>query len=140
MKLADRVSGLAASATCVRSSGHAPRFVAIDERLDALAGLVAEEVAEADGGKVAVIADRELVAAIERALAIERSDDPLDGAVAVLDAEGAKGLEFDSVIVVEPARLDRASLYVALTRTTTRLAVVHAEPLPAAFATSGTTR
>ena len=140
MELADRVAGLAASASCVRSSGHAPRFVATDEPLDSLPGMVAKEVGEADGGKLAVIADRELVPAIEGALDIHPSDDPLDGAVAVLDAEGAKGLEFDSVIVVEPARLDRASLYVALTRTTTRLTVVHAEPLPAAFATSGTTR
>jgi DNA helicase IV len=51
----------------------------------------------------------------------------------------AKGLEFDSVIVVEPARLVEESpqglraLYVALTRTTRRLALVHAEPLPEAL-------
>jgi DNA helicase IV len=47
-----------------------------------------------------------------------------------------KGLELDSVIVVEPARIvseepqGLRSLYVALTRATQRLAVVHAEPLP----------
>ncbi|TWG08372.1 RNA polymerase recycling motor ATPase HelR [Saccharopolyspora dendranthemae] len=54
---------------------------------------------------------------------------------AVLPAE-TKGLEFDAVLVVEPARIlaegDRgvAELYVALTRATQRLGVVHAEPLP----------
>jgi hypothetical protein len=45
-------------------------------------------------------------------------------------------LEFDSVVVVEPAGLvaegaqGLRSLYVALTRPTRRLAVVHAAPLP----------
>ena len=51
----------------------------------------------------------------------------------------AKGLEFDHVIVVEPARLvapDRSGLrllYVVLTRATRRLVIVHAEPLPEAL-------
>jgi DNA helicase IV len=48
----------------------------------------------------------------------------------------AKGLEFDQVIVVEPARIAAAEsrglhrLYVALTRAVSRLTVVHSEPLP----------
>jgi DNA helicase IV len=48
----------------------------------------------------------------------------------------AKGLEFDQVIVVEPARIAAAEsrglhrLYVALTRAVSRLTVLHAEPLP----------
>jgi DNA helicase IV len=50
-----------------------------------------------------------------------------------------KGLELDGVVVVEPARIvsDEAqglrALYVALTRPTQRLTVVHAEPLPPAM-------
>ncbi|WP_157561330.1 RNA polymerase recycling motor ATPase HelR [Mycobacterium sp. E802] len=58
------------------------------------------------------------------------------GAVAPSDT---KGLEFDAVLVVEPARIladgDRgaAELYVALTRATQRLGVLHTEPLPAAL-------
>jgi hypothetical protein len=49
----------------------------------------------------------------------------------------AKGLEYDHVIVVEPARIAGAEtrglhrLYVALTRAVSRLTVLHAEPLPA---------
>jgi len=49
----------------------------------------------------------------------------------------AKGLEFDHVIVVEPARIAAAEakglnrLYVALTRAVSALTVLHAEPLPA---------
>ncbi len=48
----------------------------------------------------------------------------------------AKGLEFDQVIVVEPARIVASEarglhrLYVALTRAVSRLTVLHAEPLP----------
>jgi DNA helicase IV len=48
----------------------------------------------------------------------------------------AKGLEFDQVIVVEPARIAAAEsrglhrLYVALTRAVSRLTVLHADPLP----------
>jgi DNA helicase IV len=58
----------------------------------------------------------------------------------VLGVGRAKGLEFDSVVVCEPAEIvaasprGRSDLYVALTRATRRLGVVHAEPLPAALA------
>ena len=56
--------------------------------------------------------------------------------VVVLPVSAAKGLEFDAVLLVEPAELlaesprGRNDLYVALTRATQRLAVVHAAPLP----------
>ncbi|HEY4702360.1 MAG TPA: ATP-binding domain-containing protein [Streptosporangiaceae bacterium] len=52
----------------------------------------------------------------------------------------SKGLEFDHVIVVEPAAITRAEarglprLYVALTRAVSRLTVLHTEPLPAELA------
>jgi DNA helicase IV len=47
-----------------------------------------------------------------------------------------KGLELDGVIVVEPAKIVAAqmhglrALYVALTRSTKQLSVLHSEPLP----------
>jgi DNA helicase IV len=56
--------------------------------------------------------------------------------VTVLDPPEAKGLEFDAVVVVEPALIagDGARglrlLYVALTRAVQHLVVVHALPLP----------
>jgi DNA helicase IV len=56
--------------------------------------------------------------------------------VPVLTPRQAKGLEFDHVVVVEPAAVaddgDRGlrELYVALTRPTRTLVVVHARPLP----------
>ena len=54
----------------------------------------------------------------------------------VLDPTTAQGLEFDAVVVVEPAQIVRSSdhgtrlLYVALTRAVQHLVVAHAEPLP----------
>ena len=60
----------------------------------------------------------------------ESSDDLTDGPV-VLTPAGAKGLEFDSVLVVDPAGIvaegvrGHNDLYVALTRATQRLGVVH---------------
>jgi hypothetical protein len=56
--------------------------------------------------------------------------------VVVLGADDVKGLEFDCVVVVEPASIvaeaehGLRSLFVALTRCTSRLAIVHAQPLP----------
>lgn len=42
----------------------------------------------------------------------------------------AKGLEFDTVIVVEPADHEPSDLYVALTRATQTLGVLHTGRLP----------
>ena len=58
----------------------------------------------------------------------------LDSRVSVLSAVAAKGLEFDSVILVEPAEIASdglGDLFVALTRATHDLTVVHHAPLPA---------
>ncbi len=71
--------------------------------------------------------------------------DGLGRKVTVLAAQEAKGLEFDAVVVAEPSfivseRADRASglrlLYIALTRPTQHLTVLHSLPLPAALETS----
>jgi hypothetical protein len=64
------------------------------------------------------------------------------GCCRVLSPWQAKGLEFDSVVVVEPARfLDEPNgmslLFVALTRSTDRLVVVHQRPLPDVLAGLG---
>lgn len=52
----------------------------------------------------------------------------------LLDARQAKGLEFDTVLVVEPAEHGVSDRYVALTRATQRLGVLHTGGLPAALA------
>jgi DNA helicase IV len=50
--------------------------------------------------------------------------------VPVLTPREAKGLEFDHVVVVEPALIPARELYVALTRPTKTLVVLHARDLP----------
>ncbi|MEV0419146.1 HelD family protein [Streptosporangium canum] len=68
-----------------------------------------------------------------------RKDAPREGGppVSVLAATMAKGLEFDHVVVVEPAAIaDQGPagprrLYVAITRCTQSLTVTHSAPLPA---------
>jgi len=77
-------------------------------------------------------------AALDRAgvTAGEAGAGALDVQVSLLALVNAKGLEFDSVVVVEPARIvseqgqGLRALYVALTRCTRRLAIVYREPLP----------
>jgi superfamily I DNA/RNA helicase len=54
--------------------------------------------------------------------------------VPLLTPRQAKGLEFDHVVVVEPALIDLRELYVALSRPTKTLVVLHARPLPAELA------
>jgi DNA helicase IV len=68
--------------------------------------------------------------------------------VPLLTPREAKGLEFDHVVVVEPAAIVEEAqsgqglreLYVALTRPTRTLVVVHARPLPAGLAQREQTR
>jgi superfamily I DNA/RNA helicase len=63
----------------------------------------------------------------------------LDAPVAIVDPTAAKGLEFDHVVVVEPADLVEPGvsglrlLYVTLSRATRTLTVVHAGRLPEAL-------
>ncbi|MGI8777065.1 MAG: HelD family protein [Acidimicrobiales bacterium] len=131
----------------VRRAGVDPVFSQADP--DDVVGAVARaakgEVDDVGSGKVGVIAPAGLVGdladAIGPDLARTGTDiGVLDARVAVLAPEMAKGLEFDAVIVVEPARVVAESpqglraLYVALTRTTRRLRVISSEPLPPALA------
>jgi DNA helicase IV len=90
-------------------------------------------------GSVAVIAAdpqvRSLASALDRA-GVGYGEPGSDDRLTLVPVTLAKGLEFDHVIVVEPARIARAEarglqrLYVALTRAVSRLTVLHAEPLP----------
>jgi hypothetical protein len=94
-----------------------------------LAQLVLRETLLIGTGRVAVIAPPSRVQATAAALGLTPGPD-LDAPVAVITPAQAKGLEFDSVIVVDPEGIEQASprgradLYVALTRTTRRLGLV----------------
>ena len=113
-----------------RKGGDPPRLVRVDEKELLSAALrAATELAEQEG-LLAVI--------VPRALAKDLPNGELfdELSVPVLTPRQAKGLEFDHVVVVEPAAIrddgERGlrELYVALTRPTKTLVVVHARPLP----------
>ncbi|EFE67005.1 conserved hypothetical protein [Streptomyces viridosporus ATCC 14672] len=114
----------------VRSTGVRPWARATDD----LPGAVAKAVGELTPaeGRLAVIAPRELHRALAARLdGVEAGAEPdLTHGVVLLDPRQAKGLEFDSVLVVEPGRYGTSDLYVALTRATQRLGVLHTGPLP----------
>jgi hypothetical protein len=112
-----------------RTGADPPRVVKAAEPLAA----AFEEAAALSGeeGLLAVIAPATLRGEDETALFD-------DTRIAVLTPREAKGMEFDHVIVVEPAQIVEEAvegqglreLYVALTRPTTTLVLVHARPLP----------
>jgi DNA helicase IV len=129
----------------VRETGVAPWALRLDEaELGArLPEVVAGEASTIEGGKLAVLVPAERaeelgrrVAAVPGAAA-EHGPAALDARIAVLTVAESKGLEFDSVVLVDPAGIVAesprgiADLYVALTRATQRLGVVHSGDLPA---------
>ncbi|MGW6895113.1 HelD family protein [Streptomyces sp. NPDC054919] len=112
----------------IRSTGARPWERSLP--LADVAGLARAE-APADG-RLAVIAPRELHAELTGL-----DDGPLDlhRPVVLLDPRQAKGLEFDTVLVVAPALMTPNDLYVALTRATQRLGIItpaSATPSPVA--------
>ncbi|WP_181782691.1 HelD family protein [Pseudonocardia pini] len=129
----------------VRSTGVPPRALAVapgslNGADGVLADIVAEDRAAVGEGRTAVLVPSARVAAIRSGVLGEAAgEDPedLEAPVVVLPVGASKGLEFDAVVLVEPAEVLAESprglndLYVALTRATQRLTVVHAADLPA---------
>ncbi|GHE97356.1 DNA helicase [Streptomyces werraensis] len=118
----------------VRATGVRPWARAAEDLPAATAEAVQELTPEE--GRLAVIAPRELHRALAARLdGVTAGAEPdLTHRVVLLDPRQAKGLEFDSVLVVEPGRYGTSDLYVALTRATQRLGVLHTEPLPDSLA------
>ncbi|WP_428511494.1 HelD family protein [Pseudonocardia sp.] len=139
----------------VRSTGVPPRAVRAqgdraNELADTVAKVLAEEVAAVGEGRTAVLAPAGRLDALRSRLLGDATPEPgpagpdgpadpeadLESPVVVLPVAKAKGLEFDAVVLVEPAEIlaesprGTSDLYVALTRSTQRLAVVHAADLP----------
>ncbi|MET7640200.1 hypothetical protein [Streptomyces sp. NPDC005438] len=128
----------------VRHSGVPPwRMPVTEDRLPAVLGeLVAREAAEVGDGRLAVVvpdALRARLAQTVRAAVPHASVGPrpdLTRGVTLLGARQAKGLEFDSVLLVRPETMAGApggpgDLYVAVSRATERLGVLHVGPPPA---------
>ncbi len=133
----------------VRSQGTPPRIVR-SPGPDALDGDVVDAVRDSldsvGGGNVAVIAPSSMVDRLHAALEAAGVDhglaprDGLEHQVTLVPVGYVKGLELDASVVVEPAAIVEEepqglrALYVALTRATKQLALVHASDLPHALA------
>lgn len=114
----------------IRESGFTPWALHVGSD-DSLTAAVSDCVRREEGpGTVAVICGHRRAAT----LADLESD-----SVSVHTVRDAKGLEFDTVLIVEPQEiLDESprginDIYVALTRATQRLGIVHHRPLPDAL-------
>ncbi|HEX4729494.1 MAG TPA: 3'-5' exonuclease, partial [Jatrophihabitans sp.] len=126
---------VATELTSARTDGDPPMFSQVSDGLvEAAAELVAAELAKLGTGQLAVIGPAALSATLSDRL-------PTDQRLSVLTPGQAKGLEFDVVVLLEPAAIMAESaaraghgagdLYVAMTRCTQRLRVLHQLPLPA---------
>jgi hypothetical protein len=117
----------------VRATGEPPVLAPL-ALPDGLAAALRREVAAVGDGRVAVIAPPDLVPSLTPVVGVDPVDPDLDAPVVLLTVRQAKGLEFDSVIVVDPVGITAESargasdLYVALTRPTQRLTVLGALP------------
>ncbi len=115
-------------ATSIRSSGHAPHFQRVDSIARGLDEVLAA-AAEIDGTTGVIGFDLDAV------MAETVAESRADGQLQFLNPWQAKGLEFETVVVVEPARFLKepgglSLLYVAITRSTSRLVIVHEDDLP----------
>ena len=148
MVLASKVLALAAPdlkpPSSVRQTGDEPRFVRAD------AGRLAEEAVEqalverdaVDPGSVAVIVPDSLLGPLADAFdaaGVEfgrAARNGLNVQITLVPVSLVKGLELDATVVVEPAAIlaeevqGARALYVALTRATKRLVLVHERDLP----------
>lgn len=119
-------------------------------QIEDLAGLPAVVRSALDRpGSVGVISADDQVAELADRLAgldVAHIADEVDGRLTLVPASLAKGLEFDHVVVVEPARIVAAEarglrrLYVVLTRAVSSLTVVHSEPMPEPLARANADR
>ena len=113
-----------------------------------VAEVAAQELLAVKSGRVAVLAPESLLAMLAGSmtaygLAVVDARDMRKGGLSeplvLLAADATNGLEFDSVVVVEPGLIagetarGLRTLYVALTRPTQRLTVVHLSSPPAAL-------
>jgi DNA helicase IV len=151
MRLANQVLAVAAPELkppqAVREGDEEPVVLEVGahELPARVAAMAAQERDIVGEGNVAIVVPDSLLGAVGAGLRGagvdfgEAARGGLEAQVNLVPVRLVKGLELDSVIVVEPSRIvaeepqGLRALYVALTRSTQRLAVVHAEPLPEAL-------
>ncbi len=155
MELANRVMHAATPSlrapTSVRAGDEHPEIVEVrsgelpGELFRQVVAATQRMVAEIGDGSIAVVVPDSMFESVSGALQVagiehgRATRTGIDSGLTVVPVSIVKGLELDGVVVVEPAAIVREeqqglrALYVALTRSTRRLTVVHAEPLPDAM-------
>ncbi|WP_394621922.1 HelD family protein [Lentzea sp. JNUCC 0626] len=127
--------------TSVRETGVPPWVSAVASYEAEVPALISREVAAVGDGKIAVIVPGALLPSVGSSISSgvpgsSVGNELEEAQVVVLGVTDAKGLEFDSVVVVDPEGIlaesprGASDLYVALTRATQRLGVVHTGTLP----------
>ena len=111
----------------IRSSGFLPEVRQCDDLESAVGEAINDDLRSGPEGRIAVIG-------------FDLPETSDDKRVSWLSPAQAKGLEFDNVIIVEPSRfLDEprglSLLYVAITRATNKLTLLHQRRLPAVIET-----
>ena len=114
---------------------------------DVLVDVVRAELEQVGRGKLAVIAPTDQLAGVHAELAEHLGEwmtspdgHPLRAPLVVMDAGMSKGLEFDTVVLVEPTEIQQVAvgdLYVAMTRPTTRLHGIYRDDLPEGWEADG---
>jgi DNA helicase IV len=149
MSLADKVMLEAAPSLrapkSVREGDFGPDIVEVKSGGDLLDAVIEQAkilLTNVGEGNVAIVCPDDMTDAVDGALTAagvahgRANTTALDSRLTVVPVSVVKGLELDGVLVVEPARIVASqvhglrALYVALTRSTQRLTIVHSEPLP----------
>ena len=144
-----RRTGVEPRMVAARDAGGSSQGATVGDLARTVVEVAGEEVAAVAPGRVAILAPEPMMELLSEALAtaglpaVDARDMRKGGLfepLVLLAADAANGLEFDSVVVVEPALIagetarGLRTLYVALTRPTQRLSVVHLAPPPAPLA------
>ncbi len=146
MKFASKVLPEMQHPKPIRFDGDEPTLLQVSGSLsDGVVAAVRGELAAVGAGNVAVIVAASLFETLTSAFETSElkvggpNRQGLDQQVTLVPVRLVKGLEVDSAIVVEPARIiveeikGFRSLYVALTRATKRVTIVSKETLPEIF-------
>ncbi|HVF20768.1 MAG TPA: AAA family ATPase [Mycobacteriales bacterium] len=141
-RLVPHIAPAVEPATSVRRGAGSLRVRPSDDAVTTVAEVVRELLS--DEGSIGVVAADGSIGAVREALVVAglpavvlgADADALDARVELVPATLVKGLEFDHVVVVEPAVIVAAEprglrrLYVVLTRAVSSLTVIHSSPLP----------
>ncbi|HEY7011940.1 MAG TPA: ATP-binding domain-containing protein [Streptosporangiaceae bacterium] len=141
-RLLSQIAPGLAPASSVRQDAGALEITAVTGAMDGALAAACADALDRPGSAAVIAADDQVAGLCGILGRAGLAYAVLDGAtesqqLTVVPVTLAKGLEFDQVIVVEPARIAAGEarglhrLYVALTRAVSRLTVLHAEPLPA---------